>query len=80
MKGDKWRKPPYFRVLPTTSGILGTSILWRSLTHSSADWNLMEADIDQYRKNGSTRLYAKKMIHAVQVLTVKGNDTNGQRS
>jgi hypothetical protein len=69
MKGDKWRKPPYFACCYNIGNLGDVNIVAFSYA-LIADWNLMEADLDQYRKRIHSAL-REEMIHAVQVLTVK---------
>jgi hypothetical protein len=69
MKGDKWRKPPCFACcynIGNLGDVNGVAFSYALI----ADWNLMEADLDQYRKRIHSALREEK-IHAVQVLTVK---------
>ena len=69
MKGDKWRKPPHFACCYNIGNLGDVNIVAFSYA-LIADWNLMEADLDQYRKRIHSAL-REEMIHAVQVLTVK---------
>jgi hypothetical protein len=69
MKGDKCRKPPYFACCYNVGDLGDVNIVAFSYPLIS-DWNLMDADINQYRKRIHSAL-REEMIHAVQVLTVK---------
>jgi hypothetical protein len=68
-KGDKQRRPPYFACCYNV-GNLGNVNVVAFYYPLMADWDLMEADVDQYRKRIHSAL-REEMIHAVQVLTVK---------
>jgi hypothetical protein len=68
-RGGKQRKPPYFACC-YNSGNLGNVNVVAFYYPLLADWDLMEADANHYRRRIQSAL-REEMIHAVQVLTVK---------
>jgi hypothetical protein len=68
-KGERQRRPPYFACCYDV-GSLGNVNIVAFYYPLIADWDLMEADVDRYRKRIHSAL-REEMIHAVQVFTVK---------
>jgi hypothetical protein len=69
IKGGSQRKPPYFACCYNV-GNLGDVNIVAFYYPLIADWSLLGADVEQYRKRVHSAL-REEMIHAIQVLTVK---------
>jgi hypothetical protein len=69
VKGGEQRKPPYFACRYDAGSFERINIV-AFCYPLMADWSLLEADVEQYRKRIRSAL-REEMIHATQVLTVK---------
>jgi hypothetical protein len=68
-KGGQQKKLPYFACCYDVGSLAHVNVV--AFYHSLiADWELMEADSNRYRKRVHSAL-REEMIHAIQVLTVK---------
>jgi hypothetical protein len=70
MKGGKPKKPPYFACCYNV-GNLGNVNIVAFYYPLIADWDLMDKKSDEYRQRVRSAI-REEMIHAVQVITVKG--------
>jgi hypothetical protein len=68
-KGGRQRKPPYFACCYDVGNLAQVNVV-AYYYPLIADWELMEADGDRYRRRVQSAL-REEMIHAIQVLTVK---------
>jgi hypothetical protein len=68
-KGGKRRKLPYFACCYDGGNLAQVNVV--AFYHPLiADWEMMEADVDRYRKRIRSAL-REEMIHAIQILTAK---------
>jgi hypothetical protein len=68
-RGGRQRKPPYFACCYDPGSLEHVNVV-AFYYPLIADWEIMEAEPDQYRRRVKSAL-REEMIHAIQVLTVK---------